>query len=138
MRARTGQAYFLRIGCLKGLRVQRNQTPCYAEYMNFHNNLFARVQRAVIIHFQMHSWSASFTRYETMTHKSHCLIQNRGTQAAVERPGGVSHPRLGPAGENNIALPAGDKLEIQHVRDGAGTFVADLLDTAANTLAQIG
>ena len=92
-----GQAEFVWRMALGRFCRQMEQAGRYAEQANLYENTLSRMQWPVVIHFQLDGRGRPRAGLQAMGDESHCLIQNRGPHAPVERPSGIAHPRFGAA-----------------------------------------
>ena len=105
--------------------------------MHLDNDTLARMQRTMIINLQLYGGSKSLPCLQAMGHISHCLIQNRGRQAAMERTGGIPHPRQCLAGHYDVAIVLPHYLKVQHLRNGTWNAGIYLRNSAPYPLNEI-
>ena len=101
--------------------------------MHLDYHLCPRIQRAMVVHAELHGGRDPGFRFQAVGDQSHRLIQHRRAETAVKRPRGVAHPCFRPAGEKIVPRfrVAFQQFKMQHVPDGTGGKLTDLGNPAA-------
>mgnify|MGYP000057768797 CR=1 FL=1 len=101
--------------------------------MHLDYDLCPRIQRAMVVHAELHGGRDPGSCFQAVGDQSHRLIQHRRAETAVKRPRGVAHPRFRPEGEKIVPRfrVAFQQFKMQHVPNGTGGKLADLGNSTA-------